>query len=310
MEATTNNSRHLLKGSALVALGAIGFSAKPILVKLAYADGAQIDAITLMTLRMVMALPFFLLVALWNRVPRTHDHHARDWAALVVLGVMGYYLASLLDFTGLQYISAGLERLILFLYPTVVVFLTAVLYKRKITKPQRIALVLSYTGILLAYGYSPQTHSSDIATGALLVFGSAVVFALFMTGSGHFIPRFGSQRFTAYTMSIACAATLIHFLAVNPVHQLFVSRRLLLLSFAVAVFSTVIPAFLINAGIRRIGADHASIITSLGPVATLAMAYAVLDESLDLPQIAGSAMVLSGVVLVGLARRSESHRSP
>jgi drug/metabolite transporter (DMT)-like permease len=303
MERTTDHSNHIPSGSILVALGSIGFSAKPILVKLAYADTAQIDAITLMTLRMLMALPFFLLVALWNRDAETQSRDAGDWASLLVLGIAGYYLASLLDFSGLQYISAGFERLILFLYPTLVVLLSAGLYKRKIGRQQGFALILSYAGILLVYGFSPQMHSSDIAMGASLVFASAVVFALFMTGSGHFIPRFGSRRFTAHSMSIACAATLLHFLAFNSIGQLFVSPELLGLAFALALFSTVIPAFLINAGIRRIGADHASIVTSLGPVATLAMAYVVLDETLDLPQIAGSIMVLGGVLMVGLANR-------
>lgn len=304
MDATTHHSRHALIGSAFILLGAIGFSAKSILIKLAYADSAQIDAITLMTLRMTLALPFFLAVALWSREPDVQKRRSGDWMALMLLGLMGYYLASLLDFKGLEYISAGLERLILFLYPTIVVFLTALLYRRPISRAQRWALLLSYAGILLVYGTNPYAESPDIPLGAMLVLGSAVAFAIFMTGSGHFIHRFGSKRFTAYSMSIACFATIIHFLASRPIDQLAVSNKVLGLAVMLALVSTVMPAFLMSAGIRRIGADQASIIGTLGPVATLVMAYLLLDEALDLPQIIGSTMVLGGVLLVSLAKRT------
>lgn len=304
MDTTTSNPRQALIGSAFVLLGAIGFSAKSILIKLAYADSAQIDAITLMTLRMLIALPFFLGVALWSRAPEAQERRMADWIALMLLGVTGYYAASFLDFKGLEYISAGLERLILFLYPTVVVFLTAMLYRRPITKPQRWALVLSYAGILLVYGNNPHAGSSDVSVGALLVFASAIVFACFMTGSGHFIPRFGSKHFTAYSMSIACAATITHFLTTKPIDQLVISTKVFGLALTLALVCTVAPAFLMNAGIRRIGAGQASIISTVGPVATLAMAYLLLDETLDLPQIIGSMMVLGGVMLVSLIKRT------
>lgn len=304
MATTVNDPRQILIGSGLIVLSAIGFSAKSILVKLAYAESAQLDALTLMTLRMLMALPFFLAVALWSREPENSGRRGADWVALVILGVMGYYLASLLDFSGLEYISAGLERLILFLYPTLVVLLTAMIYRQPVSRPQRWALLLSYAGILLVYVSNPQLASSDIALGGLLVFASAVVFALFMIGSGHLIPRFGSKRFTAYSMSIACVATGIHFAASKPIEQLAVSSKVFWLALTLALVSTVVPAFLMNAGIRRIGANHASIISTVGPVATLVMAYLLLDETLERPQIVGSAMVLGGVMLVSLTKRA------
>ncbi len=303
MEMKTDNSRHFLIGSGYIVLGAIGFSAKSILIKLAYADSVQVDAITLMTLRMAMALPFFLAVALWSRESEGQGHDKRDWIALVLLGVMGYYLASLLDFKGLEYISAGLERLVLFLYPTIVVVLTAMLYRRPVSRPQRWALLLSYLGIVMVYGYNPEAMSPDVALGTLLVFGSAVVFAVFLTGSGHFIPRFGSRRFTAYSMSIACVVTILHFLLSKPIGTLAVSADVFSLALALALISTVMPAFLMSAGIRRIGADHASIIGTLGPVSTLTLAFFVLDETLNPAQLLGSALVLSGVVLGSLAMR-------
>ncbi|MCG6862939.1 MAG: DMT family transporter [Chromatiaceae bacterium] len=306
MESRTRQRDTLLRGSLLVVLGAIGFSTKPILIKLAYGDagGSAVDAITLMALRMLIALPVFLAVALWHRNGAAKEHRAGDWAALVVLGVTGYYLASLLDFSGLEYISAGLERLILFLYPTFVVLLSALLYRRRISRVQGIALLLSYAGILLVYGVDPLANSPDIATGALLVLASGMVFALYLIGSGHFIPRFGSRRFTAYSMSIASVVTLAHFLAFHPVTQLLVSKRILGLAIALAVFSTILPAFLINAGIRRIGADQTAVITSIGPVVTLALAYVLLSESLGPAQIGGAALVLLGVMLVGMSKRA------
>jgi drug/metabolite transporter (DMT)-like permease len=302
MDATAHHRRQVFLGSALIVLGAIGFSAKAILIKLAYADSAPVDAITLMTLRMLLALPFFLAVALWSRAPQGQGHRGGDWAALVALGVLGYYLASLLDFLGLEYISAGLERLILFLYPTIVVILTALLYRRPIGPSQRWALLLCYAGILVVYGKDPHGASADVAIGALLIFGSAVTFAVYLTGSGHYIPRFGSRRYTAYSMSVACLVTIAHFLATKPVAQLEVSPRVLGLAVALALVSTVAPAFLMNAGIRRIGAARASITGTVGPVSTLVLAYLILGETLVPAQIIGSAMVLGGVLVVSLGK--------
>ena len=307
MGPTTEQSREALTGSALIALGAIAFSAKAILIKLAYADSTQIDAITLMTLRMLIALPFFVLAAAWGDGPAEQTRATRDWAALLVLGVVGYYLAALLDFKGLEYIPAGLERLILFLYPTMVVLMTALLHRRRISSPQRWALALSYAGILLVYAEHPHAASANLTLGATLVFGSALAFATFLTGSGQLIQRFGSRRFTAFSMAAACAATVAHFAATRPlqqaIEQLAVSPRMLALSTALALGCTVAPAFLMNAGIRRIGADRAAIIASIGPVATLGLAYAVLHETLDPSQVAGSVMVLGGVLLVSLSKK-------
>lgn len=304
MDTTTRPSTQALLGSALIVLGAIGFSAKSILIKLAYADSPQVDAITLMTLRMLFALPFFLAVALWRGKVADSTRRREDWVALLFLGVIGYYLASLLDFKGLEHISAGLERLILFLYPTFVVLLTALFYRRRINGAQSLSLLLSYAGIGLVYGTQPMAASPNITLGALLVFGSAVAFAVYMTASGHYIPRFGSRRFTAYSMSVACGVTIAHFVLTKPVAQLAVSSDVLLLAVGLALISTVLPAFLMNAGIRRIGADRAAIVGTVGPVSTLVLAYFVLDEFMGLPQVLGAALVLCGVLLISLTKRS------
>jgi drug/metabolite transporter (DMT)-like permease len=307
METPPYYPRQVLTGSALIVLGTIGFSAKSILIKLAYAETAQVDAITLLTLRMLLALPFFLAIALWSRKPKSQERQPGDWLALLALGITGYYLASFLDFKGLEYISAGLERMILFLYPTLVVLFTALLYRRPIGRAQRWALLLSYCGIIMVYATHPQADSPDITLGALLVFGSAITFAVYMTGSGHYIPRFGSKRFTAYSMSIACLVTIVHFLLSKPMGQLVVSVEVFHLALALALISTVAPAFLINAGIQRIGADHAAIIGSVGPVSTLILAYLLLNEMLRPVQIIGTILVLLGVVLVSLAKQGMPH---
>jgi drug/metabolite transporter (DMT)-like permease len=303
MEPHNHDPRQALIGTVFILIGAIGFSAKSVLIKLAYAQSAQIDAITLMALRMLMALPFFLAVALWGSKRSDKTHSREEWIGLLILGTLGYYLASLLDFQGLQYIPAGLERLILFLYPTLVVFLAAMLYRKPVGKQQRWALLLSYAGIALVFGATPQALSSENVLGSLLVFGSAVAFAVYLTGSGHLIPRFGSKRFTAYSMSVACVVTLLHFLATKPVEQLTPSTEIFGLALALALISTVAPAFLMSAGIRRIGASNAAIIGTVGPVSTLILAYLVLDESLGPIEIIGSFMVLAGVVIVSLNKQ-------
>ena len=308
MDHTTRHSTQALLGSTLIVLGAVCFSAKSIFVKLAYARGAQVDAITLMTLRMLIALPFFLGVALWHHGDGTGNHSRRDWLALAGLGVMGYYLASLLDFMGLAYISAGLERLILFLYPTFVVLLTALIHRRPIEGMQGLSLAVSYAGIALVYGAQATAASSDLTLGALLVLGSALAFAVYMTLSGHYIPRFGSRRFTAWSMSVACGVTIGHFLASRPLAILAVPEDVLALAAVLALISTVLPAFLVNAGIRRIGADRAAIIGTVGPVSTLALAALVLDETLTGLQIMGAALVIGGVALASMRKTNDNRR--
>lgn len=298
-------SRSTLIGSTLILLAAIGFSSKPILIKLAYAASTEVDAITLMTLRMVMSLPFFLVVALWRTEKPVAKHNTVDWVALIILGVMGYYLASLLDFSGLAYIPAGLERLILFLYPTFVVLLTAFWYRKPISQIKRRALLLSYSGMILVFLQSSTNgNMHQLVLGSSLVLGSALVFALFLTGSGHFIPRFGARRFTAWSMSVACIATLAHFAALRPLEQLLVSPEIFALGAMLALFSTILPAFLMNIGIQKVGAANAAIVSAAGPVATLAMAFVILGETLSIMQIIGTIMILGGVLLISLSGKA------
>ncbi len=208
--AIPQNNRQAIIGCLFVLLGALGFSAKAVLIKLAYGYDHQLDAITLMLLRMAISLPFFLAVALWSAKGSAKTEAAQrlnrlDWLMIFGLGILGYYIASLLDFAGLQYISAGLERLILFLYPTFVVLFTAAIQRRAINRHQALALALSYAGMILVFvDNRAAMASSGLLMGSALVLASAITFALFLMGSGMMVKRIGSTRFTAYSMTVAC----------------------------------------------------------------------------------------------------------
>ncbi|MGR9085550.1 MAG: DMT family transporter [Gammaproteobacteria bacterium] len=291
-------------GIVLVLLGALGFSAKSILVKLAYAASSEIDAITLMALRMLFSLPVFLLTALWHhRQARQQRLRKKQWLALMVLGLDGYYLASYLDFYGLQYVSAGLERILLFLYPTFVVLFTAFIHRRKIPVSVGLALLLSYLGMVLVFVEHLTVASANLWLGSALVLGSALAFSGFTMGSGVMVHQIGSARFTAYTMTVACAATLVHFTIQRGPDLSGLPEKVYWLAILMTIFSTVLPAFFMNAGIRRIGAGAASILSTTGPIATLILAFLFLDETISPLQMGGTLLVLAGVYLVG---RSQS----
>ena len=301
---TQENQRDYYIGIIFVIIGAIAFSAKAVMIKLAYAYGASVDPISLMMLRMIMALPFFLLVAFWtNRNTNQESLTPKDWIAICCLGVLGYYMASLLDFKGLQYISAGLERLILFLYPTFVVLLSAIFLKRRINRSEILALLLSYAGILFVVVDNITVDSNNVIKGGLLVAGSALAFAFFLMGSGEMIKRIGSTRFTAYAMTISCIVTILHYVITHEFVLPDFPKQVYSLALMLAVISTVIPAFLMNAGIRRVGASSASIMSSIGPISTLILAYFLLDETINSVQVIGTALVVMGVYLVGRSKK-------
>lgn len=306
-----SEQRNLVIGYGLVVLGALGFSAKAIIIKLAYAASGEVDAITLMALRMLFALPFFLVVAVWhNKKPAVLPLEKKQWGIIIVLGLMGYYIASYLDFLGLQYISAGLERVIIFLYPTFVVLFSALVNRRRITAHVGIALGLSYIGTMLVFIEHLSTVSSGLLLGSGLVLASAIIFSWFVMGSGVMTQRIGSARFTAYTMTVASAATLAHFSFQHGAELIQLTLfpysewgRVFKLALIMAVFSTVLPAFFMNAGIRRIGAGSASIISTTGPIVTLILANVLLGEAITPIQLGGTFFVLAGVYVVSRAKR-------
>ncbi|CAK0776421.1 Permease [Gammaproteobacteria bacterium] len=299
IDISTNQEQWV--GVSFALLAAIGFSAKAILVKLAYLD--TVDAVTLMALRMVFSVPFFMVVAWWVQGNHGEPLERQDWIAVLGLGVTGYYLASLLDFLGLQYISAGLERLILFLYPTMTVLLTALVYRVAISRKVMAAMALSYAGIALVFLRDVGTNRGNVGLGATLVFGSTLSYAVYLVGAGHTIMRIGATRFTAYAMIVASAITLFQFGVTHPVTALDLPLRVYGLAIAMAIFCTVLPVFLLSAGIRRIGSGKASLIGAIGPVTTIYLAQLFLNERVSLLQLVGSLLVLVGVLIIGVDRQ-------
>lgn len=293
------SSRQQALGVLFALVSAIGFSAKAIFVKLAYVE--PVDAVTLLALRMAFSVPFFVVAMVYGQ-GKTAAMQGRDWLAVLVLGCVGYYLASYLDFLGLQYIGAGLERLILFLYPTMVVLISALVFRARIGRTVMVALMLSYAGIVLVFVHDFGMNGEGLLLGGSLVFASALAYAIYLVGAGHTIARIGAMRFTAYAMTVACLACIAQFLLTHPLDELQQSSRVYALSIAMALFSTVLPAFALAAAMRRIGFMHTSMIGAIGPVATIYLAYVFLGEPLSLIQLAGSALVLTGVLMISLRK--------
>lgn len=303
----TVTRRQQLIAAALVFSGALCFSAKAVFVKLAYQFG--VDSISLLALRMVFSLPLFLILAWWSLRKKQSAYTAptrREWIYIALLGVMGYYLASMLDFLGLQYIGASLERLILFVYPTMVLLISAVLFKQAIHQDQYIALVLTYVGVALAFiGGIKFNDRQDLFLGSGLIFLSAFVYACYLIGSGRLLPKVGTLRFTSYAMISASVGVLIHHGLLYQWRLFHFASEVYQLSIVMAVLSTVLPAFMISEGIRLIGAGNAAIIGSVGPISTIVLAYIFLGERLGLWQWVGAALVITGVLWISLRKQKK-----
>lgn len=290
------------KGGILVFLGAVFFSTKAIFVKLAYQY--EVQSIDLLALRMLFSLPFFLLMIYIQRAPKSGIVlHWRDWLQIFALGVLGYYLASLFDFWGLQYITASLERLVLFAYPTIVLLVSAVLYQKPIKREQLFALFLTYSGILIAFWGDFQLDSSPkVIWGSILVFVSAITFAFYLIGSGQMIPRLGSLRFNALAMTGASIGVLCHAWVVNGLEILHFAPEVYAYSIGMALVATVLASFLLTAGISKVGASNAAIISSIGPISTIILANVFLGEIISVYQIVGTAFVMLGVLMITLQK--------
>ncbi|MDD5175393.1 MAG: DMT family transporter [Sterolibacterium sp.] len=294
------NSSHTA-GIWLAVLAAFGFSFKAVLIKLAYAlpGAVPVEAVTLLALRMVFALPAFIWIGL-----RESRHVAplanRDWGAIVILGLLGYYGASIFDFIGLRYITAGLERLILFTYPTLTVLLGALFLGKRIERRELAALAMCYAGIGAAFAHDLRLDSDTAAVwvGATLIFASSLTYALYLIYSGEMIARLGSARFTALVMLVATAVTLAHFLMTQPLSALVQPWQIYALGLAMAVFSTVLPVFALTAAIRRIGTNRTALIGTVGPLLTIGFAWWLLGESISAAQITGATLVVAGLLLV------------
>jgi len=297
---SSKEPRGLLTGLLLAAGGAIAFSCKAIIAKLCYRYG--VDAITTVMYRMLFALPLFVALSWWSGrgKPRLTG---RDWIALFALGCCGYYLASTLDFVGLQYISASLERLILYLNPTIVLLAGMLLFKAKVSRRQWIALGVSYIGVLLVFGHDVKA-GPDVALGTALVFGSAVSYALYLVFSGELVRRLGALRLTGLSTSIACVLCIGQFFVLKPVSAMLVAPEVLWLSALNATLCTFVPVLMTMIALERIGAGITAQVGMIGPMSTILLSVLVLGEPFNTWIAAGTALVVSGVWL--LARRKET----
>jgi len=284
-------------GIGLALVGVLAFSVRPILIKLAYAYVT--DPITLIALRMVFSLPFFVVMAFWSRRDSARKPLTRrDWQAVLFLGFLGYYLASFLDFLGLQYISAGLGRLVLFLYPTITVLLSALFLRKYVSRRDTVAMVISYAGLALVLSQGFAGENRNLMLGALLVFGSALCYAGYLVSSSQVVMRIGSVRFTAYATSVASLLCILQFLLLRPLSALQLPPQVYGLAIAMALGCTVLPVFVTSEALRRIGANQVAIIGAAGPVTTIFLGWLGLEEKMTLLQIAGAVLVLVGVMLV------------
>ncbi len=285
----------LTSGLVMAAAGSIAFSGKAIIVKLAYRHG--VDAVTLVMYRMLFALPMFLAMAWWagRGQPRLTR---RDAAGILGLGFSGYYLASFLDFWGLEYISASLERLILYLNPTLVLVLGWLLYGKKISHRQGVGMAISYAGVLLVFGHEAALDGPQAALGALLVLGSAVSYALYLSYSGQLVQRLGSLRLAGWATSVACLLCIAQFALLRPLAAAQVAEPVLWLSLLNAIACTVVPVLLVMMAIERIGSGLAAQTGMIGPMSTLAMGVLILGEPFNIWIVGGTALVLAGVFWV------------
>lgn len=286
------------QGVILAIIGALMFSSKAILVKFSYAHG--LDKLSLLFLRMSFSLPVYLTIALVQRSKsKAISLTNKDWLVLVFIGIIGYYFASFLDFWGLQYIGAGLERLILFLYPTMTVILGALILKKKIKRVQVLAIVIAYLGIGIAfYDQIDVQHNDEFWFGALLVFASALTFSFYLIGSEKLVSKLGVLKFTSYCMVVSCIAVIIHFNIQSETSIFSYSWEAYVIALGVAVFNTIIPSFIISSAIYRIGSAKTSILSSVGPVFVLIVAAIFLGEEITVAKVLGAIVVIAGVLLI------------
>jgi len=295
---TTTESR-LGPGLALAAAGSVAFSAKAIIVKLAYRH--DVDAVTLIMYRMLFALPLFVALAWWagrGKPPLAR----RDLGVVAGLGFSGYYLASFLDFAGLQYVTASLERLILYLNPTIVLLLAWLLFRQRVTVRQVLALAVSYAGVLLVFGHELQLAGSDGALGAALVFGSALSYAVYLVYSGKEVRRLGALRLTGWATSVASGLCIAQFLWLRPLSAALVAPEVVWLSLLNATLCTFAPVLMVMMAIERIGATLTAQTGMIGPLSTIVMGVLILGEPMNTWIVAGTVLVLLGVWLLARAR--------
>lgn len=281
-----------LAGLAIAIVGAIFFSAKAVVAKLIYRY--HVDAVTLIAFRMIFSLPFFALIAFWQArtaTPLTNPERGK----IVLLGLIGYYLSSFLDFLGLQYISAGLERLILFLTPSFVLLISVAFMKKKISLVEWLALGCAYLGTVLVFLHDVRLGGQNVVLGGAFVLASAVSYAVYLVLSGEMVQRVGAVRLVAYAMCVSSVACIAQFFLLQPTSMLAQPMPVYGLSLINAVFCTVLPVILTMVAVQRIGAGTTSQAGMIGPVSTLFLGALILGEPITGIQLAGTALVLAGI---------------
>ncbi len=291
----------------LVFVGAILFSTKAILVKLGYRY--DVDGVTLLALRMLFSLPLYIGALYWlnrQKQKQATNISRKEWFYAFLLGITGYYLASLMDFLGLQYISASIERLILFTYPTMVLIFSVIFFRQHIKGIQVFALLLTYLGITLALIDDVGWEANPkFFLGAFFVFLSAFFFALYILFGGQLVQKFGTLRFTATVMLSASVAVLSHHLIVNGWNFFDLPFPVYIYGLLMALFATFFPSFMVSEGLRQIGSSNTAIISSIGPVSTILLAYIFLEERLSNWQWLGTALVIAGVLVISLQKKKD-----
>jgi drug/metabolite transporter (DMT)-like permease len=288
-----------MSGLLLAAAGAIAFSGKAIIVKLSYRYG--VDAVTVIMYRMLFALPCFVWMGLWaERQPAARENplSRRDVLGIVGLGFVGYYLSSYLDFLGLQYVTASLERLILYLNPTLVVVLGWALYKKPIHPIRMLAMAVSYSGVLLVFAHEVSFAGADVVLGGGLVFASALSYAMYLIYSGQLVQRVGSLRLVGWATSVACLCCLLQFVLLRPLSAALVPVDVLWLAALNALACTVAPVLMVMMAVERIGAALAAQTGMIGPMSTIALGVLILGEPLNAWIGVGTLLVLGGVFIV------------
>ncbi|WP_445738256.1 DMT family transporter [Mariniflexile sp.] len=292
-----------ISGILIGILGIVLFSSKAVMVKLAYQY--QVDALSLLLLRMLFSFPFYVAIALiYSRKQNPQVVVKSDYYWLLVFGVVGYYLASYFDFVGLVYIKASLERIILFLYPTIIIVFNRLFFKKPINPTQALAIFLTYIGIVITFWGEVVISGNDTYIGGLFILLCAIAYASYIVGSGWLIPKFGVVKFTSYVMIVSCFAVFVHFGLFSKVDIFNLHWEVYLLGFLIAIFATVIPSFLVSESINRINSSNFAVIAGFGPISTIILAGIFLNEVLTLLQLFGALVVIFGILLVSLKKKN------
>ena len=297
-------TRHFWIGIIIGVLGIVLFSSKAVMVKLAY--NYQVDAISVLLLRMLFSFPFYIVIVyIYSNKNSDVKIKNKDYLWVVFFGFVGYYLASYFDFVGLTYIKASLERIILFLYPTIVLLLNRLFLKQPITKTQAGAIGLTYLGIVIAFSNEVAISGTDTYLGGFFILLSAITYASYLVGSGWLIPKFGVVKFTAYAMLVSCICVFVHYSIISKVNLFSFSWEVYTLGFLIAVFATVIPSFLVSISIKMISSSNFAIVAGIGPISKIILATIFLNETLTLLQLIGALVVIVGILLVSLKKEQK-----